>query len=83
MSKDVKGEGDLAHAIEGGAVSRRWLLKSTANLAAGGIAVTALGSAQAETKPAAEAVKASTAHDPHAPRVTEYTTAQFEGWESV
>ena len=45
MDKDQ--ENNLRSAIAGGCVSRRWLLKSTATLAAGTVAISALGAAAA------------------------------------
>jgi len=81
--KNVDAGDGLERAIAGGAVSRRWLLKSTANMAAGTIAVTALGTAKAESKPAAAIEKTSTQHDPHANHEPAYNAAAFEGWESV
>lgn len=82
-NKGNENTDDLARAIEGGSVSRRWLLKSTANLAAGTIAVSALGTAAAEAKPLAAVEKASAEHDPHTSNAPAYNAAAFEGWESV
>ena len=81
--KKVHAEDRLERAVEGGAVSRRWLLKNTANVAAGTLAVSALGAAAAESKPAAMSQKASSQHDPHANIVQAHNAAAFEGWESV
>jgi hypothetical protein len=82
-SKNENVEEGVESAIKGGRVSRRWLLKSSANLAAGTIAVSALGAANAEAKPAAAIEKPSTQHDPHANQQTAYHAAAFAGWESV
>lgn len=76
-------EDRLDRAIEGGAVSRRWLLKNTANVAAGTIAASALGAAAAEPKPKEAAAKASAEHDPHANHEPAFNAAAFDGWESV
>jgi hypothetical protein len=81
--KNVHPEDRLERAIEGGAVSRRWLLKNTANVAAGTLAVSALGASAAESKPAAASQKTSSQHDPHANNVQTYNAAAFDGWESV
>jgi hypothetical protein len=80
---NVPAEDRLDRAIKGAAVSRRWLLRNTANVAAGTLAVSALGAAAAELKPAPATGKASTQHDPHANHEHVYTAAAFEGWESV
>jgi hypothetical protein len=81
--KNVQVEDRLERAIEGGAVSRRWLLKNTANVAAGTLAVSALGATAAEPKPAVAPQKASSQHDPHANNLQAHNAAAFEGWESV
>jgi hypothetical protein len=76
------GDG-LESAIKGGAVSRRWLLKNSANMAAGTLAISSLSSATAEARPAAAIEKPSKEHDPHATHEPAYNAAAFEGWESV
>jgi hypothetical protein len=42
----------IESAVTGSKVSRRWLLRSTANLTAGLVAVGSMNAAAAETKPA-------------------------------
>ena len=69
-------------AVEGKAVSRRWLLKNTANMAAGTFAVSGLGVAAAEAKAAPVPEGISTVHDSHSNHEPEYNPAAFEGWES-
>jgi hypothetical protein len=76
-------EDRLDRAIKGAAVSRRWLLKNTANVAAGTLAVSALGAAAAESKPVAASQQATSEHDPHVNIVQAYNAATFESWESV
>jgi hypothetical protein len=78
--KNLKG---LEVAIKGGAVSRRWLLKNTANVAAGTLAISSLSSAAAEAKPAAAVKGSSKEHDPHAVHELAYNSAAFDGWERV
>jgi hypothetical protein len=57
MSKD-----NIENTATGGTVSRRWLLRSTANLTAGLVAVGSMNVAAAETTPAEIAVAPD--HDP-------------------
>jgi hypothetical protein len=82
-TKKATTEDRLDRTIEGGAVSRRWLLKNTAGMAAGTIAASGLSAAAAEAKPAAAIEKASAEHDPHTSQAPAYHAAAFEGWESV
>jgi hypothetical protein len=81
--KNLNAGDGMESAISGGAISRRWLLKNTANMAAGTLAIASLGSAKAESKPGAEVRQASTEHDPHTNRKPAFKPAEFEGWESV
>jgi hypothetical protein len=53
---------DIESAVTGSKVSRRWLLRSTANLTAGLVAVGTMNVATAETKPAETVVAPD--HDP-------------------
>jgi hypothetical protein len=57
MEKD-----SIESAVTGSKVSRRWLLRSTANLTAGLVAVGTMNVAAAETKPAETVVAPD--HDP-------------------
>ncbi|HWB31624.1 MAG TPA: hypothetical protein VG714_00460 [Acidobacteriaceae bacterium] len=50
-----RNEGSFEGAIKGQPVSRRWLLRNTANAAAGAIAVTALGAGATEKAVAGKA----------------------------
>jgi hypothetical protein len=52
-------KGSIEHAATGGKVSRRWLLRSTANLTAG---LVAIGTINVETKPVETVVAPD--HDP-------------------
>ena len=81
--KNIDAGDGLESAIKGGAVSRRWLLKNSANMAAGTLAISSLSSATAEAKPAAAIERPSKEHDPHAVHAPAYSAAAFEGWESV
>jgi hypothetical protein len=53
---------DIESAVTGSKVSRRWLLRSTANLTAGLVAVGTMNVTVAETKPAETVVAPD--HDP-------------------
>jgi hypothetical protein len=53
---------NIESAVTGSKVSRRWLLRSTANLTAGLVAVGTMNVAAAETKPAETVVAPD--HDP-------------------
>jgi hypothetical protein len=52
----------IESAVAGSKVSRRWLLRSTANLTAGVVTIGTMGFAAAETKPAETVVTPD--HDP-------------------
>jgi hypothetical protein len=55
QDKDTqKNEGGLEEAVKGLPVSRRWLLRNSANAAAGVIAASALGAGATATKAKAE-----------------------------
>jgi hypothetical protein len=56
---------NIENAVTGGKVSRRWLLRSTANLTAGLVAVGSMNVAAAETTPAETVVAPDPLdHDP-------------------
>jgi hypothetical protein len=54
--------GSIESAVTGSKVSRRWLLRSTANLTVGAVAVGTVGFAAVETKPAGTVIAPD--HDP-------------------
>lgn len=81
--KKIESVESLGSAIKGGAVSRRWLLKNTANMAAGTVALSSLSATAAEPRAGAAIERTSVEYDPHANPVAPYNAAAFDGWESV
>jgi hypothetical protein len=77
-----KNTGSLEDAFKGSPVSRRWLLRNSANAAAGVIAVSAFG--QGATPAQAETAKAAAveAEDVHADKPAGYVHA-LHGWDTI
>ena len=88
MDRSVKTQqGGIEEAIKGLPVSRRWLLRNTANAAAGVIAASALGAgaAKVESQSAAHAmpaVSAAVATDAHADKPAGYVHS-LHGWDTI
>jgi len=88
QDKDTqKSEGGLEEAVKGLPVSRRWLLRNTANAAAGAIAVSALGAGATATKAKAETTAAAGTsypeqHDAHADKPAGYVHS-LHGWDTI
>ena len=74
MNKD-----HIEHAVTGRKVSRRWLLRSTANLTAGLVAAGSLNVAAAETTPAEIAVVPD--HDPVSGEI--FDRQRHHHWDTV
>jgi len=74
MDKD-----DIERAVTGGKVSRRWLLRSTANLTAGLVAVGSMHVAAAETTPAETEVTPD--HDPATGEI--FDRQRHHHWDTV
>jgi hypothetical protein len=68
-----------ASAVTGGKVSRRWLLRSTANLTAGLVAVGSVNVAAAETTPAETVVAPD--HDPATGEI--FDRDRHHRWDTV
>lgn len=80
-------EGGIEEAIKGLPVSRRWLLRNTANAAAGAIAASALGASatQLEAKSAAQsaaAMSASSGADEYVDKPAGYVHS-LHGWDTI
>jgi hypothetical protein len=69
----------IEHAVTGRKVSRRWLLRSTANLTAGLVAVGSMNVAAAETMPAETAVAPD--HDPATGEI--FDRDRHHHWDTV
>jgi hypothetical protein len=74
MNKD-----NIENAVTGGQVSRRWLLRSTANLTAGLVAVGSMNVAAAETTPTEMAVAPD--HDPVTGKI--FDRDRHHHWDTV
>jgi hypothetical protein len=81
------GVGGIEEAIKGLPVSRRWVLRNTANAAAGAIAVSALGAGAAKAeagKVSAEAVTAQAAVEERAhPDRPQGYVHSLHGWDTI
>ncbi len=86
MNDMQRVEGGIEEAIKGLPVSRRWLLRNTANAAAGAIAASALGAGaarlDAQSKAQAPAAHASAAVDEHADKPAGYVHS-LHGWDTI
>ena len=69
----------IEHAVTGRKVSRRWLLRSTANLTAGLVAVGSMNVAAAETMPVETAVAPD--HDPATGEI--FDRDRHHHWDTV
>jgi hypothetical protein len=81
-SSTNQSEGGIEEAIKGLPVSRRWLLRNTANAAAGVIAVSTLGAGAAKLEAQPLAVTASSDTESHADRPAGYVHA-LHGWDTI
>ena len=76
---------DIASAVTGAKVSRRWLLRSTANLTAGLVAAGSVQVGAAAAAPGAEATPAATVvapdHDPATGEI--FDRERHHHWDTV
>jgi hypothetical protein len=79
------GTDDLASAVTGGKVSRRWLLRNTANLTAGLVAAGSVQVAASDTAPTVAATPTATAvapdHDPATGEI--FDRERHHHWDTV
>jgi hypothetical protein len=73
-----KSMGGIEEAVKGLPVSRRWLLRNTANAAAGAIAVSTLGAGAAK----AEVARSAAADEIHVGRPQGYVYS-LHGWDTI
>jgi hypothetical protein len=79
------GSDDITSAVTGSKVSRRWLLRSTANLTAGIVAARSVTVRDAEAAPAGETTPAAIVVDPdHDPATGEiFDRERHHHWDTV
>jgi secreted PhoX family phosphatase len=78
-------EGGIEEAIKGLQVSRRWLLRNTANAAAGMIAASAIGAAKVESQSAVQSkpdASATITADDHLDKPAGYIHS-LHGWDTI
>lgn len=74
----------IEHAVAGGKVSRRWLLRSTANLTAGLMAVGSMHVAAAETAPTETTLTETAVAPDHDPVTGEiFDRDRHHHWDTV
>jgi len=77
-----KSSGGIEEAIKGLPVSRRWLLRNTANAAAGAIAASAFGSGASKLEAQPLATAAASESEDHSDKPAGYVHA-LHGWDTI